>query len=74
MSAFFLDVLQGIATLKMFGRSREQAANIEDISQHYGKTTMEVLATAFQTSLVMEWAATAATAMVALGAAPRPRW
>ena len=66
MSAFFLDVLQGIATLKMFGRSREQAANIEEISSHYGKTTMEVLATAFQTSLMMEWAATAATAMVAL--------
>lgn len=66
MSAFFLDVLQGIATLKMFGRSREQADNIEIISQHYGKTTMEVLATAFQTSLVMEWAATAATALVAL--------
>ncbi len=71
MSAFFLDVLQGIATLKMFGRSREQAANIEEISQHYGKTTMEVLATAFQTSLVMEWAATAATAMVALEASLR---
>lgn len=66
LSAFFLDVLQGIATLKMFGRSREQAATIERISQHYGKTTMEVLATAFQTSLMMEWAATAATAMVAL--------
>ena len=66
MSAFFLDVLQGIATLKLFGRSREQAANIEEISRHYGKSTMEVLATAFQTSLVMEWAATAATAFVAL--------
>ena len=71
MSAFFLDVLQGIATLKMFGRSKEQAANIEEISQHYGKTTMEVLATAFQTSLMMEWAATAATAMVALEASLR---
>jgi thiol reductant ABC exporter CydD subunit len=71
MSAFFLDVLQGIATLKMFGRSREQADNIEEISQHYGKTTMEVLATAFQTSLMMEWAATAATAMVALEASLR---
>ena len=66
MSAFFLDILQGIATLKMFGRSREQAANIEDISRKYGDTTMEVLRTAFQTSLVMEWAATAATAMVAV--------
>jgi ATP-binding cassette subfamily C protein CydD len=66
MSAFFLDILQGIATLKMFGRSREQAANIEDISRRFGNTTMEVLRTAFQTSLVMEWAATAATALVAL--------
>lgn len=71
MSAFFLDVLQGIATLKMFGRSQEQAGAIEEISQHYGKTTMEVLATAFQTSLMMEWAATAATAMVALEASLR---
>ncbi len=71
MSAFFLDVLQGITTLKMFGRSKEQATNIEEISQHYGKTTMEVLATAFQTSLMMEWAATAATAMVALEASLR---
>lgn len=71
LSAFFLDMLQGLTTLKMFGRSREQAATIEEISQHYGKTTMEVLATAFQTSLMMEWAATAATAMVALEASLR---
>jgi ATP-binding cassette subfamily C protein CydD len=71
LSAFFLDILQGITTLKMFGRSREQAAIIGEISQHYGKTTMEVLATAFQTSLMMEWAATAATAMVALEASLR---
>jgi ABC-type transport system involved in cytochrome bd biosynthesis fused ATPase/permease subunit len=66
MSAFFLDILQGLATLKMFGRSREQAENIREISSHYGSTTMEVLRTAFQTSLVMEWAATAATALAAL--------
>ncbi len=66
MSAFFLDILQGITTLKSFGRSQEQAENIEEISGHYGSTTMEVLRTAFQTSLVMEWAATAATAMAAL--------
>lgn len=71
LSAFFLDILQGLTTLKLFGRSREQAATIEEISRHYGKTTMQVLATAFQTSLVMEWAATAATAMVALEASLR---
>ncbi len=66
MSTFFLDMLQGLPTLKMFGRSREQAENIREISRHYGRTTMEVLRTAFQTSLVLEWAATAATALVAL--------
>ena len=66
MSAFFLDILQGLTTLKVFGRSREQAHNIADISRHFGKTTMDVLTVAFQTSLVMEWAATAATAMVAV--------
>jgi ATP-binding cassette, subfamily C, bacterial CydD len=66
LSAHFLDMLQGLPTLKLFGRSREQAANIETISRHYGNTTMDVLRTAFQTSLVQEWAATAATALVAL--------
>ncbi len=66
MSAFFLDMLQGIATLKLFGRSREQAATIETISRQYGNTTMDVLRTAFQTSLVLEWGATAATALVAI--------
>ena len=66
MGAFFLDLLQGLPTLKLFGRSREQADNIERISRRYGDTTLQVLATAFQSSLVMEWAATAATAMVAL--------
>lgn len=66
MSAFFLDILQGLPTLKLFGRDREQAQNIKKISDDYGNTTMEVLRTAFQSSLVMEWAATAATAMVAL--------
>jgi ATP-binding cassette subfamily C protein CydD len=66
MSAYFLDMLQGLATLKLFGRSREQAATIETISRQYGNTTMDVLRTAFQTSLVLEWGATAATALVAI--------
>jgi thiol reductant ABC exporter CydD subunit len=66
MSAFFLDMLQGLPTLKLYGRSREQSANIQEISRRFGNTTMDILRTAFQTSLVMEWAATAATAMVAL--------
>ena len=52
LSAFFLDILRGIPTLKMFGRSREQVHNLRRISGRYGDATMEVLRTAFQTSLV----------------------
>jgi len=66
MAAYFLDMLRGLTTLKLFGRSREQAANIAAIGERYGSTTMDVLRTAFQTSLVLEWGATAATALVAL--------
>ncbi len=66
LSAFFLDILRGIATLKMFGRSREQVDNLARVSRGYGDATMDVLRTAFQTSLVLEWGATIAIALVAV--------
>ncbi len=66
MSGYFLDMLRGLPTMKAFGRSREQARNIAAISTEFGRTTMDVLRTAFQTSLVLEWGATAATALVAV--------
>lgn len=66
LGAFFLDMLSGIATLKMFGRSAEQVDNIRTISRQYGDTTMEVLRTAFQTSLVLEWGGAVAVALVAV--------
>ena len=59
-------MLSGLATLKAFGRSREQVANIATISRQYGDTTMEVLRTAFQTSLVLEWGGAVAVALVAV--------
>ncbi len=66
LSGFFLDMLRGIATLKAFGRSSEQVETMRDISRRYGETTMEVLRTAFQTSLVLEWGAAIAMAIVAV--------
>jgi thiol reductant ABC exporter CydD subunit len=66
LGAFYLDMIRGLATLKAFRRSREGAETIAGVSRRFGDTTMEVLRTAFQTSLVMEWAATAATALVAV--------
>lgn len=66
LSAFYLDMIRGLGTLKAFGRSRQGQEMIERASRRLGDTTMQVLRTAFQTSLVMEWAATAATALVAV--------
>jgi ATP-binding cassette, subfamily C, bacterial CydD len=65
-SAHFLDVLRGLPTLKMFGRADEHATVIEAVGRRNAETTMDVLRTAFQTTLVLEWGATAATALVAI--------
>jgi ATP-binding cassette, subfamily C, bacterial CydD len=66
MSASFLDLLQGLATLKMFGRSREQIETIRIVSKQYSSTTMAVLRTAFETAFVLEISTTIATALVAV--------
>lgn len=66
LRSFYLDMVRGIPTLKVFGRAEESIETIEELSDRFGKTTMSVLRTAFQTSLVIEWAATAATALVAV--------
>ena len=66
LRSFYLDMVRGIPTLKVFGRATESVTAIEDVSDRFGRTTMSVLRTAFQTSLVIEWAATAATALVAV--------
>jgi thiol reductant ABC exporter CydD subunit len=71
LGAHFLDVIRGLPTLKLFGRSAEQAATIEAVGARFGATTMDVLRTAFQASLVLEWGATGATALVAIEASVR---
>ena len=71
LGAHFLDVIRGLPTLRMFGRSGEQAATIEAVGGRFGSATMDVLRTAFQASLVLEWGATGATALVAIEASVR---
>jgi ATP-binding cassette subfamily C protein CydD len=66
MSAHFLDVLQGLTTLKMFGRSQRQQETIARISDRFRETTMSVLRVAFLSSLVLEFGATLSTALVAV--------
>jgi len=66
MSAHFLDVLQGLTTLKLLGRSREQLATIAEISDRFRRTTLGVLRVAFLSALVLEMLATISTAVVAV--------
>ena len=66
MSAHFLDVLQGLATLKLFGRSREEAEAIARVSADYRRRTMSVLRVAFLSSAVLEFFASLSIALVAV--------
>ncbi len=66
MSAHFLDALQGLPTLKMFGQSRAQIAVIGAISERFRDATMSVLRIAFLSALVLEMLATISTAIIAV--------
>jgi len=66
MSAHFLDVLQGLTTLKLLGRSREQIQVIAQISNRFRGATMGVLRVTFLSALVLEMVATISTAVVAV--------
>lgn len=66
MSARFLDALQGLGTLKAFGRSRAYAEAVAEASEGFRRTTMGVLRVAFVSALVLELLATLGTAVVAV--------
>jgi thiol reductant ABC exporter CydD subunit len=66
MSAHFLDVLQGLTTLKLLGRARDQIAVIAQVSDRFRRATMSVLRVAFLSALVLEMLATISTAVVAV--------
>lgn len=66
LGSLYADLLAGLATLKVFGRETDALHAVTDTSTRFGHSSMKVLRTAFQTSLVIEWAATASTALVAV--------
>ncbi|SMC70943.1 thiol reductant ABC exporter subunit CydD [Sporomusa malonica] len=66
LSAHFMDVLAGLTTLKLFGRSLEQIAIISRVSREFRDTTLDVLKIAFLSALALELLATISTALVAV--------
>ncbi|MFA9556563.1 thiol reductant ABC exporter subunit CydD [Evansella sp. AB-rgal1] len=65
-SGQFLDKLQGLATLKLFGRAKEQREVIQKSSLEYRDATMTVLKTAFTQSLMLEFISMLSIALIAL--------
>ncbi len=66
LAGHFLDVLEGLPTLKVFGRARAQAEIIRRVSAEHRSATMTTLRVAFLSALVLELAAALATALVAV--------
>jgi ATP-binding cassette, subfamily C, bacterial CydD len=66
MSAHFLDVLQGLPTLKIFGRSKDQALEVQKTSRAYRLRTMAVLKVAFLSSAVLEFFSAISIALLAV--------
>ncbi len=66
MSAYFLDVLQGITTLKLFNRSKGTEETIARVSNSYRLRTMRVLRVAFLSSAVLEFFSSISIALVAV--------
>lgn len=66
LSAHFLDVMQGLFTLKLFNRSKAQVDTIARISEQYRETTLSVLRLAFLSAFTLELLATISVAVVAV--------
>ena len=66
LGGHFLDVVEGLPTLKVFGRARVQEQVIAKVTEDYRAATMSTLRVAFLSALVLELSAAVATALVAV--------
>jgi ATP-binding cassette, subfamily C, bacterial CydD len=66
LGGHFLDVVEGLPTLKIFGRAGAQAEVIAAVTDAHRRATMRTLRVAFLSAFVLELAATLATALVAV--------
>ena len=66
MSNHFLDVVDGLTTLRVFGRARAQRLAVQSITHEYRRTTMGVLRLSFLSSFVLDLFASLSVAVVAV--------
>lgn len=66
LGGHFLDVVEGLPTLRLYGRADGQARAIGEVTDEHRRVTMRTLRVAFLSSMVLELLATLATAIVAV--------
>jgi ATP-binding cassette subfamily C protein CydCD len=66
LSTYFLDLLSGLTTLKVYGREKIQSAKLKEVGDSYRKETMSVLRISFLSSLALELVATLSVALLAV--------
>ena len=66
LGSSFLDALQGMTSLRLFGRARDAVAAVAGMADEYRCTTMSVMKVAFLTSAVLEFFASLSIALVAV--------
>lgn len=66
LSSGFLDVVEGLSTLTIFGRARRQEKGIASLTDEYRLRTMKVLRMSFLSGFVLELVASLSVALVAV--------
>jgi len=71
LGSHFLDTVEGLATLRAYGRAHRQEDQIAEVTDEVRRTTLSVLREAFLSALVLETLAALGTALVAVPLAIR---
>ncbi|MET0298040.1 MAG: thiol reductant ABC exporter subunit CydD [Microbacterium sp.] len=66
LAARFADTVQGLSTLKVFGRQHRAAASIEKVTDDYRRETMRVLRVSFLSGFALEFLASISVAIIAV--------
>ncbi len=66
LGGHFLDVIEGLPTLRLFGRAQAQRDSVHEVSEQYRETTMGALRIAFLSALALELIATLSVALIAV--------
>ncbi|MGM1017846.1 MAG: thiol reductant ABC exporter subunit CydD [Actinomycetota bacterium] len=66
LAARFADTIQGLSTLRLFGREQRAADSIEKTADDYRRETMKVLRFSFLSGFAMELLASLAVALIAV--------